>query len=232
MIALDCQCVKAQRRHPLHHSWLLEGVLSGFNHGGRDGFAPLVLLRTNGVKSKRVAENGSYKGDGGLGVTSTPTTIPTTTSISALPDFSSLFEFDQRVSTLETELSQLKQVDHSAQLLESVKSQLLIMVDNLLSTRIRYATRTSLQSYIRLYEKIAHKEGEEVLLRYCVVFAKSSSQPKSAYEEAMSLTEFELKKILLDKIKKSKSYQAATEHRELYDGLVKSYNLYKDLFSS
>ncbi|GJS03096.1 hypothetical protein Tco_0319604 [Tanacetum coccineum] len=35
MIALDCQHVRAQRRHPLHHSWLLEGVLSGFNHGGR-----------------------------------------------------------------------------------------------------------------------------------------------------------------------------------------------------
>ncbi|GKF03318.1 hypothetical protein Tco_0030241, partial [Tanacetum coccineum] len=35
MIALDCQRVRAQRRHPLHHSWLLEGVLSGFNHGGR-----------------------------------------------------------------------------------------------------------------------------------------------------------------------------------------------------
>ncbi|GKA20419.1 hypothetical protein Tco_0700408, partial [Tanacetum coccineum] len=34
-----------------------------------------------------------------------PTTIPTTTSIPALPDFSSLFGFDQRVSTLETKLS-------------------------------------------------------------------------------------------------------------------------------
>ncbi|GKB62121.1 hypothetical protein Tco_0918307 [Tanacetum coccineum] len=43
-----------------------------------------------------------------------PTTVPTTTSIPALPDFSSLFGFDQRVSTLEMELSQLKQADHSA----------------------------------------------------------------------------------------------------------------------
>ncbi|GJW56374.1 hypothetical protein Tco_0103105, partial [Tanacetum coccineum] len=44
-----------------------------------------------------------------------------------------------------------------------------------------------------------------------------------------SLTKFEL---LLDKIEKSKSYQEAPEHRELYDGLVKSYNVEKDLFSS
>nr|GFA07266.1 hypothetical protein [Tanacetum cinerariifolium] len=47
-----------------------------------------------------------------------------------------------------------------------------------------------------------------------------------------SLTEFELKKILLDKIEKTKSYQAALKHKELYDELVKSYNLDKDLFSS
>nr|GEV49098.1 hypothetical protein [Tanacetum cinerariifolium] len=87
-----------------------------------------------------------------------PITIPTTTLILALPDFCSLFGFNQRVSTLETELSQLKQAE--------------------------------------------------------------------------SLTEFELKKILLDKIKKSESYKTAPEHKELYEGLVKCYNLDKDLFSS
>nr|GEU69612.1 retrovirus-related Pol polyprotein from transposon TNT 1-94 [Tanacetum cinerariifolium] len=42
-----------------------------------------------------------------------PKTIPTTTSITALLNFSSLFGFDQRVSTLETEISQLKQADQS-----------------------------------------------------------------------------------------------------------------------
>ncbi|GKA26265.1 hypothetical protein Tco_0712374 [Tanacetum coccineum] len=43
-----------------------------------------------------------------------PTTVPTITSIPALLNFSSLLSFDQRVSTLETELSQLKQADLSA----------------------------------------------------------------------------------------------------------------------
>nr|GEW31074.1 hypothetical protein [Tanacetum cinerariifolium] len=47
-----------------------------------------------------------------------PKTKPTTTSIAALPNFSSLFGFDQRVSTLEKEMSQFKQANHSAQLLE------------------------------------------------------------------------------------------------------------------
>ncbi|GKD97872.1 hypothetical protein Tco_1381769, partial [Tanacetum coccineum] len=87
-----------------------------------------------------------------------PTTIPTTTLIPILPDFSSLFGFDQRVSTLETELSQLKQADLSAQLLESVKSQLPTMVDNLLNTRIGYATRIALESYTKDLNKKVQEE--------------------------------------------------------------------------
>ncbi|GKD07773.1 hypothetical protein Tco_1187458 [Tanacetum coccineum] len=46
-----------------------------------------------------------------------PTTEPTTSSIHDLPDFASLFGFDQRVSALEQYLSQVKQVNHSSQIL-------------------------------------------------------------------------------------------------------------------
>ncbi|GJV09358.1 hypothetical protein Tco_1347014 [Tanacetum coccineum] len=126
-----------------------------------------------------------------------PTTVSTTTSIPALPDFTSLFGFDQRVSTLEKELSQLKQADHSAQLLESAKSQI--------------------PTISTINESLKN-----------VILAKSSSQPKSTYEAAASLIKFELKNILLDKIEKSKLYQAALEHRELYDGLVKEMEDEKD----
>ncbi|GJT24779.1 hypothetical protein Tco_0894716 [Tanacetum coccineum] len=54
----------------------------------------------------------------------------------------------------------------------------------------------------------------------------------STYEAATSLIEFELKKILLDKIQKSKLYRGAQEHKDLYDVLVKSYKLDKDLLES
>ncbi|GJW48736.1 hypothetical protein Tco_0080382 [Tanacetum coccineum] len=64
------------------------------------------------------------------------------------------------------------------------------------------------------------------------VLAKSSSQPQSTYEAAASLIEFELKKILLDKLEKSKLYRAADDHRNLYDALVKSYQVDKELFDS
>ncbi|GJT18523.1 hypothetical protein Tco_0877229 [Tanacetum coccineum] len=126
--------------------------------------------------------------------TPAPTTKTTTILIHALPDFSSLFGFDQRVFVLERDLSQLKQVDYSAQLLETINT---------------------------ITESLEN-----------VVLDKYPSQPMSTYKAITSLTEFELKKILLDKMHKSKSYRGAPEHKELYDGLVKSYNLDKDLFDS
>ncbi|GJX74596.1 hypothetical protein Tco_0313191 [Tanacetum coccineum] len=63
-----------------------------------------------------------------------------------------------------------------------------------------------------------------------VVLAKSSSQPKSTYEAGPSLTEFELKKIPIDKREKSQSNLTADEHKELNKALVNSYNIDKDLF--
>ncbi|GKB76925.1 hypothetical protein Tco_0943820 [Tanacetum coccineum] len=150
--------------------------------------------------------------------TPTPTTEPTTTSIPILLDFSSLFGFNQRVSVLERDLSQLKQVDYFAQLLETIKSQIPAIVDAQLNTRLEDSIQKSFRT---ITESLKN-----------VVLSKSSSQPKSTYEAATSLTEFELKKILLDKIQNSKSYRAAQEHKDLYDALVKSYKLDKDLFES
>ncbi|GKA20420.1 hypothetical protein Tco_0700409 [Tanacetum coccineum] len=147
------------------------------------------------------------------------------------------------------------------------------MVDDLLSTRIGYATRTALESYTKDFEKKAQEERKlyidvvEKLVKDIikdevksllpqilpkevsdfatpmiqstiteslenVVLAKSSSQPQSTYKAATSLIEFELKKILIEKLEKSKSYRAAKEHRNLYDALIKSYQLDKDLFES
>ncbi|GJV40924.1 hypothetical protein Tco_1419364, partial [Tanacetum coccineum] len=75
-------------------------------------------------------------------------------------------------------------------------------------------------------EKLIKESCDEVTL------VKASSQPQSTYEAASTLTEFKLKKILLDKMEKSKSYLTAPEHRDCYDGLKKSYALDKDFFYS
>ncbi|GKD61768.1 hypothetical protein Tco_1299277, partial [Tanacetum coccineum] len=49
---------------------------------------------------------------------------------------------------------------------------------------------------------------------------------------AEALTEFELKKILMEKMQRSQSYRTADEHNCLYEDLVISYQLDKDLFDS
>ncbi|GJR67676.1 hypothetical protein Tco_0013741 [Tanacetum coccineum] len=202
-----------------------------------------------------------------------PTIPESTTSVLVLPDFASVFQFNQRVSSLEQEVSQFKQVDNSAQIIESFKSQVPALVDEHLTNRLGYAVQTAFQSYKVEFKKEAQAEQErfiEIIDKSVkemvkdevksqltkilpkkiadfatpliestvadsherVVLAKSSSQPKSTYEAAATLTEFELKKILLDKMQDSKSYRAAPEHRELYDSLAKSYKLDKDLFDT
>ncbi|GJW17422.1 hypothetical protein Tco_0024858 [Tanacetum coccineum] len=70
------------------------------------------------------------------------------------------------------------------------------------------------------------------MVKEAAVLAKSSSQPKSTYEAAASLSEFELMKILMDKMEENKSHLRADYKRELYDALVKSYNTDKDLFDT
>ncbi|GJW00227.1 hypothetical protein Tco_1555478 [Tanacetum coccineum] len=64
------------------------------------------------------------------------------------------------------------------------------------------------------------------------VLTRSSSQLQSSYEAAATLSEFELTKIHIDKMKRNKSYDIADHKRELYDALVKSYQIDKDLFVS
>ncbi|GJT87859.1 hypothetical protein Tco_1069576 [Tanacetum coccineum] len=75
-------------------------------------------------------------------------------------------------------------------------------------------------------EKFIKESRDEVTL------ANVSSYPQSTYEAASTLTEFELKNILLEKIEKSESYLTALEHRDCYDGLKKSYALNKYFFYS
>ncbi|GJW75430.1 hypothetical protein Tco_0134800, partial [Tanacetum coccineum] len=64
------------------------------------------------------------------------------------------------------------------------------------------------------------------------ILTRFSTQPTSTYEAAASLFEFELIKILIDKMEKNKSYDKVDYKKKLYDALVVSYNTDKYLFDS
>ncbi|GKE58659.1 hypothetical protein Tco_1497844, partial [Tanacetum coccineum] len=141
--------------------------------------------------------------------TPTPTTSEATTSFPSLSDFSSVFRFNDRVTNLEKDLSEIKQVDQYAQAFSSIPA----IVD--------------LSDFENPVIEKNVTESVEV-----VVLIRSSSQPVSTYEAAASLSGFELTKILIDKMDNNKSYDKADYKKKLYDALVKSYNTDKDLFDS
>ncbi|GJW37071.1 hypothetical protein Tco_0059991 [Tanacetum coccineum] len=175
-----------------------------------------------------------------------PRTIETTNPLSNLLDFTSVFRFNNRITTLEKEVADLKK--------DPLHTQVTSLVDSHLDTRLG-ETR---QEFMKFFsESLTAKIKEQVKdqlpqilpqevsnfaphvieklikeLRDEVTLAKASSQPQSTYKDASTLTEFELKKILLDKMEKSELYLTAPKHRDCYDGLKNSYALDKDFFYS
>ncbi|GJU06602.1 hypothetical protein Tco_1123032 [Tanacetum coccineum] len=175
-----------------------------------------------------------------------PPTIETTNPLSTLPDFASVFRFNDRITALEKEVAELKKdplhtqvttlVDeHLDTRLGETREEFMNFLSESLTARIKEQVKDQLPQILPkevsnfappVIEKLIKESRDEVTL------AKVSSQPHSTYEAASTLTEFELKKILLDKMEKSESYLAAPEHRDCYDSLKKSYDLDKDFFFS
>ncbi|GKA68548.1 hypothetical protein Tco_0768465, partial [Tanacetum coccineum] len=136
---------------------------------------------------------------------------PLHTQVTALVDD----HLDARLGATRDEFMNFLSVSLTARIIEQVKNQL----PQILPEEVSFFAPPMIQKMV--------KESLED-----AVLAKESSQPQSSYEAAATLTKFKLKKILIDKIDKSKSYLAAPEHRECYEGLIKSYDLDKTLFST
>ncbi|GKC43339.1 hypothetical protein Tco_1061061 [Tanacetum coccineum] len=95
---------------------------------------------------------------------------------------------------------------------QAKKLEYIDLVDSLVRTIIREEVKTQLP---------------QILPKAFLDFATLST-----YEAAASLSEYELTKILLDKMEESKSHLRANYKRKLYDALVESYNTDKDLFNT
>ncbi|GJW03628.1 hypothetical protein Tco_1562484 [Tanacetum coccineum] len=166
--------------------------------------------------------------------TPTPTTSEATTAFSALPDFASVFKFNDRVTSLERELSKMKQVDQYAQDLSSIPA----IVDRYIDNKLREAINKAIQTHnLDCRQEAQDEKNDYIELNVAesleaVVLTMSTSQTKSTYEAVASLSKFELTKILIDKMEKNKSYDKDDYKKELYDALIKSYETNKDLFDS
>ncbi|GKE26839.1 hypothetical protein Tco_1442223, partial [Tanacetum coccineum] len=189
----------------------------------------------------------------------TTTTIPTTT-LPEIPNFASLFGFERRVSSLEIELSELKQTNQFAEALSSIPG----IVDKYLTSKMKDEVNVVVQLKSNKLREEAQAENDEFLKQIdsnikniikdqvkaqvskimpkvekyvtetmgAEILAKSSNQPQSSYATTASLTEFELKKNLFDKIKENKSMNRSDIQKNLYNALIESYNSDKDILTS
>ncbi|GJT50462.1 hypothetical protein Tco_0976619 [Tanacetum coccineum] len=158
----------------------------------------------------------------------TPTPTPITSeATTVVPDFASIFKFNDRVTNLERDLSELNQVDQYAQAISLIPA----IVDRYMDNKLGEATHKAIQEEVKtqlpkILPKAVSTFATLVIERNvtksleAVVLARSSSGPKSTYEAAASLSEYELTKILLDKIEESKSHLRADYKKGLYDALV------------
>ncbi|GJW93641.1 hypothetical protein Tco_0173313 [Tanacetum coccineum] len=151
-----------------------------------------------------------------------PQIIETINPLSTLPDFASVFRFNDRITTLEKEVAKLKKdplhtqvttlVDeHLDTRLGETRKEFMNILSESLTARIKEQVKDQLPQILPkevsnfappVIEALIKESRDEVTL------AKVSSQPHSTYEAASTLTEFELKKILIDKMEKSESYLA------------------------
>ncbi|GJW64276.1 hypothetical protein Tco_0116160 [Tanacetum coccineum] len=148
-----------------------------------------------------------------------PPTTEATNPLSTLPNFAFVFQFNNRVTALEKEVVELKKGD-------PLNTQVTALVDEHLDSRLG-ATTDEFMNYMsasitaRIIEQVKIQlpqilpkevsnftppEIKRMIIESLehVVLAKESSQPKSTYEAVASLTEFELKKILIDKMDENK----------------------------
>ncbi|GKC86589.1 hypothetical protein Tco_1147238 [Tanacetum coccineum] len=167
--------------------------------------------------------------------TTTTTTIPTTTLLE-IPNFASLFALSSIMGIVDNYLaSQMKDVVNVAVQLQSNKlredaqvknDEFLKQIDSNIKAIIKDQVKAQVSKIMPKVEKyVTESLGAEVL-------ARSSNQPYTSYAAVASLSEFELKKILIDKIKENKLMNISDIQKNLYNTLIESYNSDKDLFAS
>ncbi|GJS67106.1 hypothetical protein Tco_0828411 [Tanacetum coccineum] len=135
--------------------------------------------------------------------------------------------FDQRVSTLESEMFEFRQTSQFAEAVSSI----LGFVDTYLTSKMKEAVDVAVQLQTNKLREEAQAENQEFLNQIDSTM-KAIIKEQTSYAVVASLSKFELKKILIDKIKTNKSIDISNTQKNLYNALVESYNTDKDIITS
>nr|GEW01271.1 reverse transcriptase domain-containing protein [Tanacetum cinerariifolium] len=152
--------------------------------------------------------------------TTTTTTITTTTLLD-IPNFASLFQFDQWVSTLETKFSEFRQTNQFFEAISLISS----IVDNYLASKVKEVVDVAVQLQTNKLKEEAQAENQD--------FLNQISQSTSDVLRNSSFTlRIRIKEHLIDKIEENQSVNISDIQKNIYNALVGSYNSNKDNFSS
>nr|GEX32493.1 hypothetical protein [Tanacetum cinerariifolium] len=180
--------------------------------------------------------------------TMTSSTIATTTTISQapilptivlsdiiqnLPNFGSLFHFDDRIRSLEENFSEFRQTNQFAGVVSSILGIINHYMDQRMneavkvtvqiqSDRLRDETQRENDEFLRTVDENIKKIIKEQQLE-AEVLTRSSHSSRTSIAVATEPSEMELKKILIEKMEGNKSIQRSGEHKSLYKALVDAY---------
>ncbi|GJY93964.1 hypothetical protein Tco_0509746 [Tanacetum coccineum] len=181
-----------------------------------------------------------------------------------LPNFGSLFGFDNRLKALEQGFSEFIQTNQYATALSSI----LNIVDNYLGSKLKEIVNVAVQLKSDRIREEAQAENEDFLNKIddnikkiikdqvkkqvkaqvskivprfeklvneqleSEVMIRSSNEANTSHAVAASLSELELKKILIDKMEANKLVDRTDIQKNLYKALVDAYKADKDILDA
>ncbi|GJY72990.1 hypothetical protein Tco_0477421, partial [Tanacetum coccineum] len=151
----------------------------------------------------------------------TPATVPSS-SLQDLPNFGSLFGFDHRLKTLETDFSKFKQTNQFAAIVSSIPD----IFDAYLANKMHKAVKTAVHLQSNRLRDEAQAENEDFINKLddnIKKIIKDQVKEQTSHVVAANLSKLELKKILIDKMESNKSIHKFDEQKNLYKALVDSY---------
>ncbi|GJW13543.1 hypothetical protein Tco_0017676 [Tanacetum coccineum] len=140
----------------------------------------------------------------------------------------------QRVFVLKKDVQELKEIDHTTTHLASLRSEIP-------STQVDYKDVIEVSVHANVINEVKNllpkflpkvvsdfatlviqSTIKKALEKTLIVLDQSSSQAQSSLKAAYSLSEYELKTILFEKMNKSRSYLTHDKHQALFDALFNS----------
>nr|GEY86016.1 hypothetical protein [Tanacetum cinerariifolium] len=165
-----------------------------------------------------------------------PTTIPSEV-LQNLPTFDSVFRFEDSLKSLEANFSEYIQTNQFAEAVSNISgivhqymnqqmNEAVRVVVQIQTDRLRDSYQRENDQFLRTIDenmkRIIKEQSVNAQLE-AEVLTRSSHSSRTSYAVAADLSDMELKKILIEKMKGNKSIQRSDEQRNLYKALIEAY---------